>query len=131
MKNKPSVEQLMAEAKKHESAAKCGMYLLHNGTVRESPKSKVREGADTDKKVKSLRFSYDDSILKEIISDGYKLEGIYYIKTWLNEGELEVGDDIMYVLVGGDIRPRVINALDYIVGRIKNECVEETEIYAL
>ncbi len=130
MKEKPSIEKWMAEAKSHESAAKCGMYLLHNGTVRVSPKAKVREGIDTDKEVKSLLFSYDKELLDEIISDGYKLDGIYYIKAWLNEGELEAGEDIMYILVGGDIRPRVINGLDYIVGRIKNECVEETEIYA-
>ncbi|MBR2880276.1 MAG: molybdopterin biosynthesis protein, partial [Oscillospiraceae bacterium] len=111
------------------SATKCGMYLLHNGTVRVSPKAQVREGLDTDKKVRALRFSYDELILKEIISEGYKLEGIYFIKAWLNEGELEAGEDIMYVLIGGDIRPRVITALDYIVGRIKNECVVEKEIY--
>lgn len=130
MKEKPSIEKWMAEAKSHESAAKCGMYLLHNGTVRVSPKAKVREGIDTDKEVKSLLFSFDKDLLDEIISDGYKLDGIYYIKAWLNEGELEAGEDIMYILVGGDIRPRVINGLDYIVGRIKNECVKETEIYA-
>jgi len=40
-----------------------------------------------------------------------------------------MGDDIMYVLIGGDIRPRVVDALHYLVGRIKNECVVETEIY--
>lgn len=129
MKDKPSIEKWMAEAKSHESATKCGMYLLHNGTVRVSPKAQVREGLDTDKKVRALRFSYDELILKEIISEGYKLEGIYFIKAWLNEGELEAGEDIMYVLIGGDIRPRVITALDYIVGRIKNECVVEKEIY--
>ncbi len=129
MKDNPSIEKWMAEAKSHESAAKCGMYLLHNGTVRVSPKAQVREGLDSDKEVKSLLFSYDKELLDEIISDGYKLDGIYYIKAWLNEGELEAGEDIMYILVGGDIRPRVINGLDYIVGRIKNECVEETEIY--
>ena len=129
MKGKPSLDKWLAEAKEHENAAKCGMYLLHNGTVRVTPKAKVREGVDTEKEVKSLRFSYDKELLDEIIADGYKLDGIYYIKAWLNEGELEAGEDIKYILVGGDIRPRVISGLDYIVGRIKNECVEETEIY--
>ena len=129
MKGKPSLNEWLAEAKEHENAAKCGMYLLHNGTVRVTPKAKVREGVDTEKEVKSLRFSYNKELLDEIIADGYKLDGIYYIKAWLNEGELEAGEDIMYILVGGDIRPRVISGLDYIVGRIKNECVEETEIY--
>jgi molybdopterin synthase catalytic subunit len=55
------------------------------------------------------------------------MEGIYYIKVWLNDGELSVGDYIIYVLIGGDIRPHVVDALQYLVGRIKNECVTETE----
>ncbi len=46
----------------------------------------------------------------------------------MNEGELAVGDDIMFVMVGGDIRPRVIEALQFLVGRIKTECVTEQEI---
>ena len=129
MKEKPSLEQWMTEAKNDKSAANCGMYLLHNGTVRVTPKVKVREGVETDKEVKSMLFSYDENLLSEIIADTYKLEGIYYVKTWLNEGILEAGEDIMYVLIGGDIRPRVIAGLDYIVGRIKNECVEEKEIF--
>ena len=40
-----------------------------------------------------------------------------------------MGDDIMYVLIGGDIRPRVVDALQYLVSRVKNECVVEKEIY--
>ena len=56
------------------------------------------------------------------------MEGIYYIKVWLNQGELEVGDDIMYVLIGGDIRPNVVDCLQALVGKIKNEMVSEVEI---
>ena len=41
--------------------------------------------------------------------------------------QLEVGDDIMYVLIGGDIRPNVVDALQFLVGKIKNECVTEIE----
>ena len=62
------------------------------------------------------------------VADTYHMDGIYYIKTWLNEGSLTVGDDIMYVLIGGDIRPHVVDALQYLVGRLKNECVSETEL---
>ena len=42
-----------------------------------------------------MRFSYDREKVDAVIADAYKLEGIYYIKVWLNEGTLEVGDDIM------------------------------------
>jgi len=54
-------------------------------------------------------------------------EGIFHVRVWLNQGQLEVGDDIMYVLIGGDIRPHVIDALQFLVAKIKNECVTEIE----
>ena len=123
----PSMDQWLKEAKTHESAPKIGMYLTHNGIVRQSAKARVRYGEDA-KDVTGMAFSYDQSKVDAVLADARKLEGIYYIRIWLNEGELKVGDDIMYVLIGGDIRPRVVDALNYIVGRIKNECVTETEL---
>ena len=124
----PSIDAWLKEAKAHESAPKIGMYLTHNGTVRQTAKAKVRYGAENTKEVTGMRFSYDQEKVDGIITDTYKMEGIYYIRVWLNEGELKMGDDIMYVLIGGDIRPRVVDALNYLVGRIKNECVVETEL---
>ena len=123
----PSMDQWLREAKAHESAPKIGMYLTHNGIVRQSAKARVRYGEDTPD-VTGMIFSYDQEKVDAVLADARKLEGIYYIRLWLNEGELKVGDDIMYVLIGGDIRPRVVDALNYIVGRIKNECVTETEL---
>ena len=74
------------------------------------------------------KADYQEKVDKAI-EEAMKLDGIYYVKAWLNEGELQVGDDIMYVLIGGDIRPHVVDALQFLVGKLKNECVEETEIY--
>ena len=127
-KESPSIDQWLKEAKAHESAPKIGMYLTHNGTVRQTAKAKVRYGAEDTKDVTGMIFSYDEEKVNRIIEDAYRLEGIYYIRVWLNEGQLNVGDDIMFVLIGGDIRPRVVDALNYLVGRIKNECVTETEL---
>ena len=124
----PSIDAWLKEAKAHESAPKCGMYLTHNGTVRQSAKAKVRFGAEDTKEVTGMIFSYDQEKVDAAIADTYKMDGIYYIKAWLNEGTLTMGDDIMYVLIGGDIRPRVVDCLHYLVGRIKNECVVETEL---
>ena len=128
-KENPSMDQWLQEAKRHESAPKIGMYLSHNGIVRQSAKAKVRHGEADTKPVTGMVFSYDADKVNAVIAETYKLDGIYYVKVWLNEGQLQVGDDIMYVLIGGDIRPHVVDALQYLVGRIKNECVEETEIY--
>ena len=124
----PSIDAWLKEAKAHESAPLCGMYLTHNGTVRQTAKAKVRYGEENTKAVTGMIFSYDAEKVESVLCAARELEGIHYIRLWLNEGELRVGDDIMYVLIGGDIRPRVVAALDCLVGRIKNECVVETEL---
>ena len=93
-----------------------------------SAKAKVRQGEDV-ADVTGMLFSYDKEKVEDVIADTYKMEGIYYIRVWQNEGALSVGDDIMYVLIGGDIRPRVVDALQYLVSRVKNECVVETELH--
>ena len=128
-KQSPSMDAWLAEAKCHESAPKIGMYLTHNGIVRQSAKAKVRFGAEDTRSVTGMYFSYEPEKVEAIIQETYKMDGIYYIRVWLNEGQLAVGDDIMYVLIGGDIRPHVVDALQYLVGRIKNECVTEKELY--
>ena len=125
----PSMDEWLKEAKAHESAEKIGMYLTHNGIVRKSAKAKVRYGEENTKEVSGMLFSYDEAKVAAAVEETYQMDGIFYIKTWLNEGELHVGDDIMYVLIGGDIRPHVVDALQFLVGKLKNECVEETEIY--
>ena len=127
-KESPSIDAWLKEAKAHETAPLCGMYLTHNGTVRQTAKAKVRYGEEDTKAVTGMVFSYDPEKVDAVIADTYKMEGIYYIQVWLNEGRLQMGDDIMYVLIGGDIRPRVVDALQYLVGRVKNECVVETEL---
>ena len=127
-KQMPSVDAWLKEAKADPSAAQVGMYLTHNGVVRQTAKAKVRGSDDSAQDVTGMHFSYDAQKVDAVVAETYQLPGVYYIRTWLNEGELQVGDDIMLVLIGGDIRPHVVDALQYLVGRIKNECVVETEV---
>ncbi len=126
-KTPPSIEEWLREAKTDPAASKVGMFLVHNGVVRQTPKAQVRQGLDDGSSVKGMLFSYDAEKVEAAIAETYRLNGIYYIKTWLNEGQLVVGDDIMYLLIGGDIRPHVVDALQFLIGKIKNECVEEIE----
>ncbi len=128
-KNVPSIDQWLKEAKADPSAEKIGMYLTHNGTVRRTAKAQVRSGDASAPLVTGMVFSYDEAKVAAAIEEAYKLDGIYYIRVWLNEGELQVGDDIMYVLIGGDIRPHVVDGLQYLVERIKSTCVVETELH--
>lgn len=128
-KKSPSMDEWLREAKKDPSAKRIGMYLTHNGIVRATARALAREGDTSAAPVSGMAFSYDRERVEAAIADTYKLEGVYYVRVWLNEGELSVGDDIMYILIGGDIRPHTVDALQYLVGRIKTECVTETETF--
>ena len=111
----PSVDAWLREAKADSSAPACGMYLTHNGVVRATPKAEAR-GVET-----------DASKVQAAIEATRAMPGVGYVRVWLASGELAVGDDIMLVLIGGDIRPHVVDALQALVGTIKNECVSEVE----
>ncbi len=137
----PSMEEWIREAKGSANADKIGMYLFHNGVVRATSRAQVRgdeqskekeqskETSENAQPVKGMFFSYDAEKVLQAVSETRGREGIFHVRVWLNEGKLSVGDDIMYVLIGGDIRPRVTAALDFLVGKIKTECVTETELY--
>lgn len=123
------MDEWLREAKADEKAARCGMFLVHNGVVRESAKVQVRSGKTDAPAVTGMNFSFDAAKVDSAVADALAMPGIFLVKVWLNEGLLTVGDDIMFVLVGGDIRPHVIDALQALVGEIKNHCVLEEEIY--
>ena len=125
----PSLDQWLREAKAAPEAPLCGMYLAHNGTVRQTARAMVRDGAEDTALVTGMRFRYDAEKVARAEEEARRLPGIHYVRLWLNQGELSLGDDIMLVLIGGDIRPRVIEALQTLVGTIKNECVVEQELY--
>ena len=120
-KPEPSIDQWLKEAKADPKAAQCGMFLTHNGIVRITPKKQVREGVQGLGEVAKVQFSYDAEGVAAAEKEA---------RTWMNEGELGVGDSIMYVLIGADIRPNCVDALQKLVGKIKNELVVEKEIYA-
>ncbi|KLU64546.1 hypothetical protein DEAC_c34920 [Desulfosporosinus acididurans] len=123
----PSIDEWLKEAKADRASSQEGMFLVHNGVVRQTPKAKVRHGIDDGSVVTGMIFSYDAAKVDAAISETYKMDGIFHVRVWLNEGQLELGDDIMYVLIGGDIRPHVVDALQSLVEKIKCECVTEIE----
>ena len=126
-KLRPSIDAWLDEAKKDPNADQIGMYLTHNGVVRRTAKAQVRAGEADAKPVTGMYFTYDAARMEAAVAEAKHMPGIYYVKAWLNEGELAVGDDIMLVLVGGDIRPHVVDALQALVGKLKTECVTELE----
>lgn len=118
--SKPQFENWLDEIKSGPEAARIGMYLMHNGVVRGT----TRDG----KPVTGMDLSYDRERLDGIVAEIRARPGVVAVKVWINEGRLAVGDDIMRVLVGGDIRENVFGALQEMVRLVKTECVKEWEI---
>lgn len=136
MMQEPSMDAWLAEAKASEKASQVGMWLTHNGVVRATPKRQVRAANDEERaqgealgEVSAVEFSYDEEGLARAVEDAQTWPGISYVKVWLNSGVVPVGGSLMYVLIGADIRPHAIDALQKLVGHIKNELVVEKELY--
>ncbi|MGI6535033.1 MAG: molybdenum cofactor biosynthesis protein MoaE [Eggerthellaceae bacterium] len=128
MQEVPSIDEWLNEAKQSEQADQIGMYLVHNGVVRKSPRAQVREGAPAGAEVVGMSFDYDEAKVQAAIEATKRLNGVFYVRVWCNRGQLEVGDTIMQVLIGADIRPHAVDALQSLVGEIKSNCVREDEI---
>lgn len=117
---RPSIDLWLSEAKSGVDTAGTGMYLIHNGVVRGTS----RDG----RPVSGMVLSVDRERLNEIVASASLIEGVTYARAWVNEGRLAVGDDIMYVVVAGDIRDHVFEALGALVRMIKSEVVTEEEL---
>ena len=127
-KEAPSMDAWLREAKAQPEAGECGMFLFHNGVVRQTARAQVRDGIAS-APVKGMLFSADTEKAELARQAALEMTGIRYARVWLNEGELSVGDDIMLVLLGGDTRPHVVDALQFLVSELKGKCVSEKETY--
>jgi molybdopterin synthase catalytic subunit len=114
------VDSWIEEIKKNFNPDEVGMILAHNGIVRGTSK----EGLP----VKGMVLSYDKDLLAAKVKEFKKREGIAEIRAWINEGELRVGDDIMYLLVAGRFRTDVLPVLQELLTAVKKEVVHEVEV---
>ncbi len=114
------VDEWIKEIKRDFHPDKVGMILVHNGVVRGTSK----EGG----LVKGMILSVDRKLLASKVEELKKKEGIAEIRAWLNEGELHVGDDIMYLLVAGRFRTDVLPVLQELLTTVKKDVVKEKEI---
>ncbi|MBM9603541.1 molybdenum cofactor biosynthesis protein MoaE [Desulfopila inferna] len=117
-----TLSELIKEVKSHPDYAQAGMILCHNGVVRQTS----RDG----RKVSGLSVKVDWSKLQEIVETRKKSQGIIEILVEINEGEnLAVGDDVMFIVVAGDIRENVIAALTDTLNEIKTGVTSKTEYF--
>lgn len=119
---KISMDALIAKVKSHPDISKAGMILCHNGFVRESDRAGSR-------RVRSMQVSADAGKIAEIVSWGKSLPGIVEVVVEALDGHLVVGDDLLFVVVAGDLREHVFEAMRAIVDKLKLEGVTKQEIY--
>ena len=117
-----NLNSLLNRIKQHPDYNKAGMILCHNGVVRNAS----RDG----KEVTGLKISVDHDRLKSVIRTFKKKPGIIEILVEINEGKnLNVGDDVMYLIVAGDIRDNVIPVLNDTLNAIKKDVTKKIEFF--
>lgn len=116
----PDINEWIKELKARKEIKDAGMILIHRGIVRGVSRS--------GRPVRALKLSVDRKRLEEVLKEAKGWKGIVEVRAWVNEGVLSVSDDIMMVLVAGDIRENVFDALQKLVGLIKREVVTEQEL---
>ena len=114
------IEAWIKEIKKNCNPDMLGMILVHNGIVRATAKD--------GKSVSAMHLSYDKGMLKDVVATYKAKEGIADIRVWINEGDLQVGDDIMNVCVAGRFRTDVLPGFQELLTIIKKEIVREDEM---
>jgi len=118
------ISKKIAELKQDEKFAEnVGMVLIHNGVVRGTKRG---DGSPVSK----LEVKADHAKIEEIVKDIEAMEGIYKVVAEAVEGEMFPGDDLLYLIVCGDIRENVKPALALLLDRIKSEAVAKKEYSA-
>lgn len=114
-----SVNSLIEKIKAREDFSKVGMILCHNGVVRGTS----RNGSP----VSRVDVKADHQAIKTIVAKQKQHPGIIDILVEVNEGELNVGDDLLTIVVAGDIRDNVIPVLTDTLNEIKARGTKKKE----
>lgn len=112
---------MIENIKRHHDYSKMGMIASHLGVVRET--------ALNGKRIRNINVSFDKRLILKIASETKALPGIIEVLVDIAEGTLNIGEEIMAVVVGGDTREHVFPALISVVDRIKTEAGKKTEFF--
>jgi molybdopterin synthase catalytic subunit len=114
------IDTWIREIKDTCDAQELGMIIVHNGVVRGTSKDR--------KPVNGMLLSFDKELLDYTVKELRGRDGILDIRVWINEGELSVGDDIMYLLVAGRFRTDVFPVFQELLTVVKTRIVQEREM---
>ena len=97
-----------------------GMVLVHNGVVRGWSR---KDGAA----VARIEVRPDRRRSEELRAGYERRPGIHRVLIEACEGRLKPGDDLLFIIVAGDIRENVKPVLAELLDRVKSEAISKTE----
>jgi molybdopterin synthase catalytic subunit len=115
------INRMIETIKAHPKAHRIGMIASHVGVVRGTS----RDGRE----VTGMDVAYDHGILKDIVGEIRAMPGILEVLVDTQEGRRGIGEDVLAVVVAGDIREHVFAALMEAVNRIKTESSRKKEYF--
>ncbi len=115
-----SLDTLLKKVKSSPNISKAGMILCHNGIVRDF--SRVEE-----KTVRKLSVQVDSSAIDSAKSWALSQPGMVAVEIKALEGDFEVGDDLLFVVLAGDIRENVFSVMRELIETIKTTGVRKKE----
>lgn len=117
------INKAIKELKQHPKFTdNVGMILIHNGVV--------RNWSRNDKgKVTALEVTPDFEKIEALRQEFLQSEGIFDIIIKAYSGTFQPGDDLLYIIVAGDIRENIKPVLADLLDRVKAEAVTKKEIF--
>jgi len=117
------ISKTISELKKRpEFNDNVGMILIHNGVVRNWSR-KDRSA------VKGVEVTPDLHKIEVLRQEYLKRPGIFEILIEACSGNLKPGDDLLFIIVAGDIRENIKPVLAELLDRVKAEAVTKKEIF--
>ncbi len=115
------ISQAIAELKKKPGFTEnVGMVLVHNGVVR----AWSRKGHEP---VERLEVRPNQEKIEVICRELTERPGIFSVTAHAKSGTFLPGDDLLFIIVAGDIRENVIPTLTDALNRIKAEAIGKSE----
>jgi molybdopterin synthase catalytic subunit len=115
------INRILQKILTNPESHRMGMVASHLGIV--------RGNSINGRKVIGIEVVYNQKVIDDIIKDIKRLPGIVEVLIEINHGQLDVGDEILFVAIGGDIRENVFPALIKTVDLIKKNASRKREIF--
>lgn len=118
------ITQAVADLKKKPGFKdNVGMILIHNGVVRNWSRHDRSSVAE-------LEVTADFEKIEELKKEYLGKEGIFDIIIEARSGKFTPGDDLLFIIVAGDLRENIKPVLSDLLDRVKAEAISKQEIAA-